>query len=261
MVSARFEEALQAASEEELRSFFATLPQSVRRRLMAVLTEVEAAAVQHFLDSHNPAASDDLAELDWPSEPDAQPARQPTPAPSSESSDASLESWGIFGMPVRPAAGAVFGSVQHQQPHRPAQVPPVPVPAAASSSSDPAPLHLQQAAAAGRAAAPAAPPPSSQPASSSGAAAAMPGSAFLGPEASVGMPSASPTVPPPPDLSTGLDRQQPVRPYRRRLRVGPPCGLPCDNPRCTDTCPRVDDPTKRGGHRHHACDACHRRGW
>ena len=263
MFSARFEEALLTASDEEIRSFFAELPQPARRRLIAILAEVDSASAQHFLDINNLDGNVDLADLQWPSEPETQPVRQPTPALCESSSDVSLESWGIFGLPVQPAGDAVFGGTPHNRPQRSAPVPPVPpVPlqAAASSSSDPAPLHLQQAAAAKRAAAPAAPPMRDPPAAS--ASSPLPGSAFLGPEAPEGMRWATPTVPPPPDLAaSALPAARARRAHRRRSWLVPPCGRPCTNPRCTDTCPRVDDPSRRDGHRHHACDACHRRGW
>ena len=91
MFSARFGEALLTASEEELRSFFAALPQRARRRLMTILTEVEAAEVQHFLDSHDLDNNVDLADLQWPSDPEAQLVGQPTPAPSVKSSTAGSE--------------------------------------------------------------------------------------------------------------------------------------------------------------------------
>ena len=262
MFSARFGEALLTASEEELRSFFAALPQRARRRLMTILTEVEAAEVQHFLDSRDLDNNVDLADLQWPSDPEAQPVGQPTPAPSEDSSDVSLESWGIFGLPVRPSGDAVFGAVPHNRPQRPAMVPPVPLQAAASSSSDPAPMHLQQAAAAKRAAAPAAPSVCNQPAAQPGPPGPTPGSVFLGPEVLEGMRWASPTVPPPPDSAAdALPAVRARRSHRRRNWLGPPCGRPCDNPRCTNTCPRADDPSRRDGHRHHACDPCHRLGW
>ena len=130
----------------------------------------------------------------------------------------------------------------------------------ASSSSDPAPLHLQRAAAANRAAAPpllVTPGPAAVP---SERALPVPGSAFLQRfrQALAGLvrpclrlrtcplvrsSSSCPTCSPSP------------------RSPGPVCGQPCDNPQCTDVCPRVDDPARRSGHRHHACDACHKRGW
>ena len=198
MFSARFEEALLSASDEELHSFFAELPLAARRRLIAVLAEVDAASAQHFLDTNSLDDDTDLADLQWPSDPDNPAVRQPSPAPSESSSDVSLPSWGIFGRPVQPAGEAVFGAVP-----RPGRCPPQ-VPAvnlqAASSSSDPAPLHLQQAAAAKRAATPPMPAAPASAAVPSEQAPPVPGSAFLGPEVP---PGTRPTVAPPPDLPTG----------------------------------------------------------
>ena len=111
MFSAHFEDALLSASDEELHNFFAELPLAARRRLIAVLAEVDAASAQHFLDTNRLDDDADLADLQWPSDPEQPSVRQPSPAPSESSSDVSLASWGIFGRPVEPAEGAVFGAV------------------------------------------------------------------------------------------------------------------------------------------------------
>ena len=100
MFSAHFEEALLTASMEELRTFFAELPRPARRRLLSVLADVDSADAQHFVGTRNPDADVDLAELDWPSEPDTQPVRQPSPAPSSGGSLACL-----FSLPTVPCSG------------------------------------------------------------------------------------------------------------------------------------------------------------
>ncbi|CAE7443262.1 unnamed protein product, partial [Symbiodinium pilosum] len=95
MFSAHFEEALLSASDEELRNFFAELPLAARRRLIAVLAEVDAASAQHFLDTNRLDDDADLADLQWPSDPEQPSVRQPSPAPSESSSDVSLASWGM----------------------------------------------------------------------------------------------------------------------------------------------------------------------
>ena len=61
MFSAHFEEALLSASDEELHNFFAELPLPARRRLIAVLAEVDAASAQHFLDTNRLDDDADLA--------------------------------------------------------------------------------------------------------------------------------------------------------------------------------------------------------
>ena len=110
MFSAHFEEALLSASDEELRNFFAELPLAARRRLIAVLAEVDAASAQHFLDTNRLDDDADLADLQWPSDPEQPSVRQPSPAPSESSSDVSLASWGMTSAPSSLAFAASRGS-------------------------------------------------------------------------------------------------------------------------------------------------------
>ena len=51
MFSARFEDALEHATDEELFSFFSEVPSEFRRRLITVLSELEAHEVQHYLNT------------------------------------------------------------------------------------------------------------------------------------------------------------------------------------------------------------------
>ena len=103
-----FEEALLSASDEELHNFFAELPLAARRRLIAVLAEVDAASAQHFLDTNRLDDDADLADLQWPSDPDRPSERQPSPAPSESSSDVEL---GRFRPPGRTCwRSCVWGS-------------------------------------------------------------------------------------------------------------------------------------------------------
>ena len=145
MFSARFEDALEHATDEELFSFFSEIPSVFRRRLIAVLSKLESHEAQHYINTTLPEEpdSDDLV---WPSDPEG---LQITSEPDSFFS----ESWGIFGKPVRPAPGALFGGSEDPPPPRPQPAPRLPVPRlqptpqlapvpqqpAASSSSDPLP--------------------------------------------------------------------------------------------------------------------------
>ena len=266
MFSARFEEALLSASDEELHHFFAELPRAARRRLVAVLAKVDAASAQHYLDTNHLDDDADLAELSWPSDPEPSAADQLPQEPSDESSDVSLESWGIFGGPTHPAGQAVFGA-SAGTPTAASSDRSITGRLAASSSSDPAPLHLLNVQQCHPQHSPLLRHPvqtrrlfiSSRPRRPSVQRrrlllAAQPLSrpsrirllrarfSLALNHAPAEMRWASPTVPPPPDL-------------RRRRFQGPVCKRSCDNPQCTDFCPRVDDPSRSSGHRRHACDA------
>ena len=125
MFSARFEDALQNATDEELYHFFSEFPSAFRGRLINILSELEAQTVQHVINSVDPpeAAFDDLI---WPSEPE-QAASQPEEDADEEVPSTSPESWGIFGAPVRPAPSALFGGSENPSPARPCAVPPLPI--------------------------------------------------------------------------------------------------------------------------------------
>ena len=249
-----------------------------RRRLIAVLSELESHEAQHFINTTLPEEpdSDDLV---WPSDPEGQQI-------TSEPDSSSPESWGIFGKPVRPAPGALFGGSEDPPPPRPQPAPRLPVPRlqptpqpapvpqqpAASSSSDPAPAYLRQAVPATTVTP--APPGPTQPSPS-----AAPDPVPLSAPTAAGvsgvpsepcfphMPARSPTVPPPPavvDPPSGV-RLRPRHPRRHGTRRSYPngilCDRQCDNPACTALCPREDDPRRGTRHRHHACDDCHALGW
>ena len=100
MSSARVEDALEHATDEELFSFFSEVPSVFRRRLIAVLSELESHEAQHYINTALPEEpdSDDLV---WPSDPEGLQI-------TSEPDSSSPESWGIFGKPVRPAPGIVW---------------------------------------------------------------------------------------------------------------------------------------------------------
>ena len=137
MFSARFEDALEHATDEELFSFFSEVPSVFRRRLIAVLSELESHEAQHFINTTLPEEpdSDDLV---WPSDPEGQQI-------TSEPDSSSPESWGIFGKPVRPAPGALFGGSEDPPPPRPQPAPRLPVPRL-QQTPQPAPVPQQPAA-------------------------------------------------------------------------------------------------------------------
>ena len=146
MFSARFEDALQHATDEELYYFFSEFPSAFRGRLINILSELEARSVQHDINASAPPEAD-FEDLVWPSEPDA--AADPS-ADEAEASSSSPASWGIFGAPVLPAPSALFGGSENPSPARPQPVPALPIPPRqqpALSSSDPAPAYLLQPAA------------------------------------------------------------------------------------------------------------------
>ena len=69
MFSARFEDALEHATDEELFSFFSEVPSEFRQRLISVLTELESHEVQHYINTAMPEEPD-LDDLVWPSDPE-----------------------------------------------------------------------------------------------------------------------------------------------------------------------------------------------
>ena len=140
MFSARFEDALQHATDEELYYFFSEFPSAFRGRLINILSKLEARSVQHNINSSAPPEAD-FEDLVWPSEPEADAAPS---ADEAEASSSSPASWGIFGAPVQPAPSALFGGSEHPSPARPQPVPSLPIPQRqqpALSSSDPAPVY------------------------------------------------------------------------------------------------------------------------
>ena len=198
MFSARFEDALQTATDEELYHFFSEFPSSFRGRLINILSELEARSVQHGINTSAPpeAALDDLI---WPSETeaDAAPSGDDDAEPSS-----SPASWGIFGAPVQPASSALFGGSDHPAPARPQTVPPLPIPQRQQpslSSSDPAPVYLLQPAAPQHLAPPVQPQqyPSAPDPVPSAAPTVQGGSGLPSEPAFPHMPARSPTVPTP----------------------------------------------------------------
>ena len=119
MFSARFEDALEHATDEELFSFFSEVPSAFRRRLITVLSELESHEAQHYINTVLPEEPDP-DDLLWPSDPEGLPITLP---PVSEPDSSSSESWGIFGKPVRPAANALFGGSENPPPSRPQPAP------------------------------------------------------------------------------------------------------------------------------------------
>ena len=148
MFSARFEDALEHATDEEL-FLFSEVPSVFRRRLIAVLSELESHEAQRYINTALPEEpdSDDLV---WPSDPEG---LQITSEPDSSSpKNVGASSANLSAL----ALGALFGGSEDPPPPRPQPAPRLPVPRlqptpqlapvpqqpAASSSSDPAPAYL-----------------------------------------------------------------------------------------------------------------------